>query len=74
MRTNSEILMEKQPSLSVLETWATPRLLRFFKARRKDSIRFGPHYDEIPEKGWDRLHDYVNQIQKILNKREHVSK
>ena len=60
------------PTVEQLETWATPRLLRFYKIKWKQCMRSAPVYDEIPTEWFLKFYEYVRQIKCILNRREHV--
>lgn len=55
-----------------LEKWATPRLLRFYRATRNFTSR---QTDSSPCRYQNELEDlrlYVGKVKELLDKREHV--
>lgn len=62
---------------SQLETWATPRLLRYYKSMRKVVIGRHRDTDYYPDtRGWTEfplLQAYVDKLKSMLDKREHVA-
>lgn len=62
-----------EPSLEELKTWATPRLLRYFKKHR-NSVRCPRGWDEDEDAvaAYDAHEDRMSAIRHILNSREHV--
>lgn len=59
------------PTLDQLNTWATPRLLRFYKANRNYPVRY---HDDEQDRQMEQFYHYLEGIKSILNKREHVQK
>lgn len=64
--------MPRLVPIEQVNTWATPRLLRYFKSIRRSRIAAMPLYDEHPVPEYEQLCEYSDKLQAILNTREHV--
>lgn len=67
------ILGKEIIGMSVLKTWATPRLLRYYKEMRRHTNRPTESlYDSQARRDFPILQAYVDNIRALLNSREHV--
>ena len=69
MKKKNTSVYQPEPSLDELVTWATPRLLRYYKAKRINLSRVWN--DELDDESTAFM-DRLDAIKAILNNREHV--
>jgi hypothetical protein len=75
MKKKNPSVYQPKPTIDQLKTWATPRLLRFYKSERSWLIgrwyEWGMSDEEKAE--YRAQEDYVETVRVLLNSREHVS-